>query len=84
MAHSGHRKKPGTGALVELLGPPTEPRTMDPILPIVSILGYWAIILGSFGGPAIQDKVDGTKGNAATFMRGPKRPQKHKDPSFWF
>ena len=24
---------------------------IDPILPIVSILGYWAIILGSFGGP---------------------------------
>ena len=24
---------------------------MDPILPIVSILGYWAIILGSFGAP---------------------------------
>ena len=23
---------------------------MDPILPILSILGYWAIILGSFGG----------------------------------
>ena len=26
-------------------------KTMDPILPILSILGYWAIILGSFGGP---------------------------------
>ena len=24
---------------------------IDPILPIPSILGYWAIILGSFGGP---------------------------------
>ena len=24
---------------------------MDPILPLFSILGYWAIILGSFGGP---------------------------------
>ena len=24
---------------------------MDPILPILSLLGYWAIILGSFGGP---------------------------------
>ena len=23
----------------------------DPILPRVSILGYWAILLGSFGGP---------------------------------
>ena len=26
---------------------------MDPILPILSILGYWAIILGSFGGPGM-------------------------------
>ena len=26
-------------------------KIMDPILPILSILGYWAIILGSFGGP---------------------------------
>ena len=26
---------------------------MDPILPILSMLGYWAIILGSFGGPGI-------------------------------
>ena len=25
-------------------------KIMDPILPIVSILGYWAILLGSFGG----------------------------------
>ena len=24
---------------------------MDPILTILSVLGYWAIILGSFGGP---------------------------------
>ena len=28
-------------------------KIMDPILPILSILGYWAIILGSFGGPVI-------------------------------
>ena len=26
-------------------------KIMDPILPILSILGYWAIILGSFGSP---------------------------------
>ena len=26
-------------------------KIMDPILPILSVLGYWAIILGSFGGP---------------------------------
>ena len=24
---------------------------VDPILPILSILAYWAIVLGSFGGP---------------------------------
>ena len=26
-------------------------KIMDPILTIPSILGYWSIILGSFGGP---------------------------------
>ena len=26
-------------------------KTMDPILPVLLILGCWAIILGSFGGP---------------------------------
>ena len=26
-------------------------KIMDPILPILSVLGYWSIILGSFGGP---------------------------------
>ena len=26
-------------------------KIIDPILPILSILGYWAMILGSFGGP---------------------------------
>ena len=30
-------------------------KIMDPILPILSILGYWAIILGSFGGPGMND-----------------------------
>ena len=30
---------------------------MDPILPILSILGHWAILLGSFGGPG---KLPGT------------------------
>ena len=41
------------------LGPPPGPawtskmaKIMDPILAILSILGYWAIILGSFGGPS--------------------------------
>ena len=28
---------------------------MDPVLPILSILGYWAIILGSSGGPGTQN-----------------------------
>ena len=28
-------------------------KIMDPILTILSILGYWAIILGSFGGPGM-------------------------------
>ena len=28
-------------------------KIMDPILPIQSTLGYWAMILGSFGGPGI-------------------------------
>ena len=26
-------------------------KIMDPVLSILSILGYWAIILGTFGGP---------------------------------
>ena len=26
-------------------------KIMDPILPLLSILGYWSIVLGSFGGP---------------------------------
>ena len=26
-------------------------KILDPILPVVSILGYWAIILGFFEGP---------------------------------
>ena len=29
-------------------------KIMDPILPLLSILGYWAIILGSFGGPGLH------------------------------
>ena len=28
-------------------------KKMDPILLVFSILGYWSIILGSFGGPAM-------------------------------
>ena len=32
-------------------------KIMDPILPILSILGYWAIILGSFVAPHIHEHV---------------------------
>ena len=28
-------------------------KVMDPILSILCLLGYWAIILGSFGGPGM-------------------------------
>ena len=28
-------------------------KLMDPILPILVILGSWAILLGSFGGPGV-------------------------------
>ena len=30
-------------------------KIMDPLLPILAVLGYWAIILGSFGGPGTQE-----------------------------
>ena len=30
-------------------------KIMDPILPILSVLRYWAIILGSFGGPGKEN-----------------------------
>ena len=38
-------------------------KIIDPILSLLSILGYWAIILGSFGGPGslqnlLESKVD--------------------------
>ena len=32
-------------------------KIMDPILPILFVLGYWAIILGSFGGPGIKVRI---------------------------
>ena len=28
-------------------------KIVDPILPILFVLGYWAIILGTFGGPGM-------------------------------
>ena len=34
-----------------LPGPATVPKIMDTILPLLSTLGYWAIMLGTFGGP---------------------------------
>ena len=37
-------------------------KILDPILPILSILGYWAIILGSFGGPGKHEKCHGRHG----------------------
>ena len=37
------------------------PKIMDRILTIVSILGFWAIILGTFGGPVPQ--ILGAPGN---------------------
>ena len=33
------------------------PKIMDSILPILSILGYWAIILGTFKGPGISTTI---------------------------
>ena len=43
-------------------------KIMDPILPILCILGYWAMILGSFGGP----------GTSATL---PPEDSEGKDPT---
>ena len=36
---------------LDVPGPPRCPNTMDHILPILSILGYWTIILGTLSGP---------------------------------
>ena len=35
-------------------------KTMDPILPILSVFGYWAILLGTFGGPGIYHEAAGS------------------------
>ena len=37
----------GRASRLEIPEPPKEPKIMDPILPIVSVLRYWAIILVS-------------------------------------
>ena len=34
---------------------PKMPKIMDPVLPILSILGYGAILLGTFGGPGMNE-----------------------------
>ena len=36
-------------------------KIMDPILSILSILGYWAIILGTLGGPGLGSRQTGQK-----------------------
>ena len=43
-------------------------KIIDPILPVLSILGYWAIILGSFGGPGTK------KHNVDSLYRNPAYP----------
>ena len=35
------------------------PKIMDPMLPILSVLGNWAIIFGHFGGPEKLDCCQG-------------------------
>ena len=50
-AMEGEAATPGTYTWTSKM-----PKIMDPVLPKLSIVGYWAIILGTFGGPG---KVDG-------------------------
>ena len=40
----------GKLSALDVLGPPEVPKIMDPILAI-RVLEYWAILLGTFGGP---------------------------------
>ena len=44
------------------------PKIMDPILPVVSGLGCWAIILGTFGGPGRRDVSQ--KGKRSSYIEG--------------
>ena len=44
-------------------------KIMDPVLPILSILGYRAIILGSFGGPGRVEVQDSFRGVATKPVR---------------
>ena len=54
---TGSPKAPNSPKVASYLpGPPSLPKTMDPILPILCSLGYWAIILSSFGGPRTLPK----------------------------
>ena len=50
---------------------------MDPVLPVLSILGYIAIILGSFGGPGILGalRIDVSCLAASDGAIGPKATQ---------
>ena len=47
-------------------------KIMDPILPILSMLGYWAIILGYFGGPGCNKPRDRECG-----LRGLPKPSEY-------
>ena len=44
-------------------------KIMDPILPILSMLGYWASILGSFGGPGKDQQRKPVKFEALHWLR---------------
>ena len=45
-------------------------KIMDPVLPLLSFLGYWAIILGSFGGPGTWVGQNGALAVAFCLMSG--------------
>ena len=50
-------------------------KIVDPILPMLSILGYWAIILGSFGGPGRSHHLveEPLAVHCASFLRASRR-----------
>ena len=63
-------------------GPPKVPKIMGPILTILSILEYWAIILGTFGGPGKhrQDERLLHKGSfSGALYWGPNRKQRQQN-----
>ena len=68
------RKRPATGPRRSIKDPRLQKgtkrdRIMDPILPLLSILGYWAMILGPYGGPGIRKNE--TK-NSSKFKKDPR------------